>query len=230
MFNGLLGLNNKSFGTCEFCHEYSSTLYLIKFHKDVEGEDLTERENEFYHYPFFACVPCRRSLVDKMNGAYYYNIPSSKIFHIGADYISKSGPFRNKLIREMSRFQNIFPEKINGIYVADSEEVVQSRFKDKLNVIVSFKYLSLLSYYSHVVVNRNECLLNFWNSRLTTRGRFFSDETSRILIALGMLHAKSEHIAIWIWSDLRIVSVELFTEIPARMIQFYPKKLLKVVS
>lgn len=222
------------YGYCEWHHEYSSCLRLLRLKQGDKGIGfLSDEIGKFYNFAFFACDRCDDILVREMKIAESCEMKLPITESAYTDNISDN--LISKLASEIASLQNIFPELIDGIYIAPSGQCNNERFVNKLNIVVSFKFLSFTQYISNAIRYRDKCLYHYWKNENTSsqsyypRQKFWSIKTTRILLALGALHAKSKNLAIWIWGDSRIVSIELFTNTPPKLIQIMPTKLLRIV-
>ena len=219
---------SSSRGCCEYCGTYNSVLKLIK----VVSDDKflwSDKQYEMFTQPFWSCSYCIYELGRTHTPFEYckYMIKEEPL----DKRLLESGHVRNTLIRKMKNLESIFPQEIDGIYILPPNDLPR-RFAKKTNVIVSFKDLSLLKYFRYVL-DRDVCLMHTWSDTATSsfhnRAKFWRVKDSRILLALGRIHSQSEFLAIWVWADTRIVSIEFFSKTPVNMTQAMPNKILRVI-
>jgi hypothetical protein len=221
-------------GTCEYCGGYSPLLRLIKV---ASCGDLkwTKRYKEVFTNSFLCCQYCV-DLFERNSVHYERYFPVVRKDNIPYDRsinrnLLDTGIIGHSLIKKMKTLEEIFPEEINGIYIISPEEV-PAEFRGKTNVLVSFKDLSLVKYFRHVF-NEDICLFNTWKdsaaSKFQDRASFWTLKRTRILLALSRIHTQSEILAIWVWSDTKMVSIEFFCKIPVNMVQAEPKKITRVM-
>jgi len=225
---------SKSFGTttcygsCEYCGTYNSVLKLIKL-VTTDRFLWTDKQYQMYTQPFWCCNYCQAELSRTKTpfrncGYMIREEPIDK-------RLLESGHIRNILIRKMKALEDIFPKEIDGIFILPARDVPK-KFSKKTNIIISFKDLSLLKYFRYVL-DRDVCLMHTWDdngsSTFGSKAKFWRVKDSRILIALGRIHAQSDYLSIWVWADTRIVSIEFFCKTPVEMTQVTPAKILRVV-
>lgn len=219
------------FGTCEYCNTYCMTLSLIKITK--QGSLVwTSKDKNFYTQSFWSCNTCLFGLTRL--GAEYHKCEFTFKEEEIEENLLKNGSLRDSLIRKIKPLEEIFPDDIDGIYIIPPDNL-PNRFKDKTNIMVSFKNLSILQYYRYVI-DRDECIMNTWNdytdrgpASFASKAKFWGTKLTRILMALGRIHAQSDMISVWVWADTRILSIEFFCKNPVCMIQASPEKILRVI-
>ena len=215
-------------GPCEYCATYSSDLNLTKI-TDLSSLTTTNRERNFYSNPFWCCHHCRRMLsrIDVTYVGHKHMIKEEQI----DNKLLKSGHIKNTLARKIKSLEDIFPEEIDGVFIIPPSEL-PGRYKEKMNILVSFKSLSLLNYFRFVLDRDHVCLMHTWKDcakdKLKTRAQFWRAKDTRILLALGRIHCQSDILRIWVWADTRMLSIEFFCKAPVNMLQISPKKILRL--
>ncbi len=216
-----------SFGNCEYCSRYSLDLRNIQLINTESLMWISKLEETFYKSPFWACSVC----IHNLSKTCRYNMISSRISKQDIDSeLLNTGHARNIMVRKLKTLEELFLE-IDGIYILPPKEMPDA-FKEKTNVAISFKNLNTLKYFKYIVQNERETLFSFWKDGLASkfqhRTKFYTTKVTRILMALSKIHLMSDLLAIWVWSDTRIVSIEFFCKSPANLTYIQPTKALRV--
>lgn len=215
-------------GLCEWHGAYSCKLMPIKIpdnnEQNVWWNDTGEKS--FYTNPFYACVDCRERISSIMG---IINVDISLPKKIDKSISEDFCDSRKDLIKSFMNIKDIFPGLIKDIYIIPNDEFPEnSPYQSKVNILVGFRGLTLLGYTRWAAQTRKSAV-HLWNDE-KLREKFWSPKLLRILMALGKIQKETNNLNIWVFSYLRIVSIDTLVDTPPKMIQAFPKKLYKLTE
>lgn len=133
-----------------------------------------------------------------------------------------------KVVISFLEIQSIFSEEIEGIYFVPNKFISkESKFHDRVNLVVKIKGLHLLSYLSSSK-RENKSLLDYWNDKKTDKDRFWPVRTTKLVLTLNQIHAGSQILSVWVQGYSSICSAEMFSS-PSDMVQMSPGEMFKLV-
>lgn len=215
---------HSSAGICELHLAFATSIKLCRV-MDTEILRKVNISAMDYHIQslgntFYACGRCRAEIIKKCGQVLTVDYANSIMSGTVSNDILGQNEFAQNVLREFLTLKNRLAaahiDSIEDIFIME-EDFLDNEFHNKLNIVVSFKNFTMLSYFAWAMKERKS-LFHAWNLK-DGRSKFWPTIVTKLILQMGKLHHRSENIKIWVMGYSRIVSIEAFTVTPPRFIK-----------